>query len=104
MKNYIEKRNGAYWVIGKRISLDSIVYLFRNGSSPESIHKSFSLLTLEEIYGAIAFYLANQKVIDEYLTKEEIKTEKMQAELNNKHSEWHKKLKKTKNELLTNQI
>lgn len=54
LKSYVEYRNEAYWVEGTRISLDSIVYAFRNGLSPESIVQSFSLLTLEQVYKAIA--------------------------------------------------
>lgn len=70
-KSYIEYRNNAYWVEGTRISLDSIVYAFQQGLSPESIVQSFPLLTLEQVYGAIAFYLANRTEIDAYLTAEE---------------------------------
>ncbi|MCU0565206.1 MAG: DUF433 domain-containing protein [Oculatellaceae cyanobacterium Prado106] len=70
-KAYIEYRNEAYWVEGTRISLDSVVYAFRNGLSPESIVQSFPLLTLEQVYGAIAFYLANRQEIDIYLAAEE---------------------------------
>jgi uncharacterized protein (DUF433 family) len=76
-KQYVEKRDEGYWITGKRISLDSVVYAFRRGQSPESIRRSFPLLTLEEIYGAIAFYLANQTEIDEYLLQEEAEFEKM---------------------------
>ncbi len=65
-KSYVEYRNEAYWVEGTRISLDSIVYAFRNGLSPESIVQSFPLLTLEQVYGAIAFYLANRAETDRY--------------------------------------
>ncbi len=70
-KSYIEYRQDAYWVAGTRISLDSIVYAFRKGLSPESIVNSFPLLTLEQVYGAIAFYLANRADIDAYLEAEE---------------------------------
>ncbi len=70
-KTYIEYRNDAYWVEGTRISLDSIVYAFRQGLSPESIVQSFPLLTLELVYGAIAFYLANRAAIDAYLADQE---------------------------------
>ena len=63
-KSYIEYRQEAYWVVGTRISLDSIVYSFQRGLSPESIVQSFPLLTLEQVYGAIAFYLANHSEID----------------------------------------
>ncbi|MBG1268344.1 DUF433 domain-containing protein [Nostoc sp. WHI] len=69
-KSYIEYRQDAYWIAGTRISLDSIVYAFRKGLSPESIVNSFPLLTLEQVYGAIAFYLANRADIDAYLEAE----------------------------------
>lgn len=76
-KSYVEYRNEAYWVEGTRISLDSIVYAFRNGLSPESIVQSFPLLTLEQVYGAIAFYLANCAEIDGYLAAEEAEFDAM---------------------------
>jgi uncharacterized protein (DUF433 family) len=71
VKSYIEYRNDAYWIEGTRVSLDSIVYAFRQGLSPESIVQSFPLLTLEQVYGAITFYLANRTEIDAYLTSEQ---------------------------------
>ncbi len=70
-KSYIDRRDGGYWVIETRISLDSVVYAFRGGLSPESIVQAFPLLTLEKVYGAIAFYLANRAEIDTYLAAEE---------------------------------
>lgn len=74
MKNaYVEKRNGGYRVVGTRISLDSIIYAFKRGASPETIKRSFPLLSLEEVYGALTFYLANQKKIDTYLVESEEK-------------------------------
>ena len=69
-KAYIDYRNEGYWVAGTRISLDSIVYAFQAGQSPESIVQSFPLLTLESVYGAIAFYLAHRSEIDAYLAAE----------------------------------
>jgi uncharacterized protein (DUF433 family) len=102
MKEYVEKRDEGFWVAGKRISLDSIVYAFRRGQSPESIKRSFPLLTLEEIYGAIAFYLANQTEIDDYLVAEESEFEKMRESSGNAH--WRRKMQKARQELLTPQI
>lgn len=66
-KEYIKERGGNYYVAGTRISLDSIVHVFRRGESPEAICQNFELLRLEEVYGAIAYYLANQADIDAYL-------------------------------------
>ena len=71
-KEYIEKRNNAYFVKDSRVSLDSVVYAFLNGVSPESIAQSFPLLTLEQIYGTITYYLANQAEIDRYLQEGEL--------------------------------
>ena len=69
-KEYIEERDGNYYVVGTRISLASIGYAFRRGESPETICQNFELLRLEEVYGAIAYYLANQADIDAYLIRQ----------------------------------
>jgi len=64
---YIEQRNGGYYVAGTRISLDSVVYSFNAGQSPEAIQEDFPSLKRAQIYGAIAFYLDHQAEIDKYL-------------------------------------
>ena len=64
---YVSRREGAYWVADTRVSLDSIVYAFLNGQTAESIAKSFRVLDLERVYGAITFYLANRAEVDGYL-------------------------------------
>lgn len=79
-KDYVENVEGAYRVAGSRVSLDSIVCCFREGLSPESIAESFPTLSLEQVYGAIAFYLANESVVDEYLREGERLSCQMQAE------------------------
>jgi uncharacterized protein (DUF433 family) len=68
---YIEERNGGYYVAGTRISLDSVVYSFERGNSPEAIQKEYPLLRLPQIYGAIAFYLDHQQDILSYLEAKE---------------------------------
>ncbi len=66
---YIEQRNGGFYVAGTRVSLDSIVYSFKAGDSPETIRQNFSSLTLEQVYGAIAFYLAHEKAVDSNISR-----------------------------------
>ncbi len=72
-KEYVEERNGGFYVAGTRVSLDSIVHAFRRGESPETICQNFELLRLEEVYGAVAYYLANQAEIDAYLLRQDQK-------------------------------
>lgn len=67
-KDYVEQKDGIYKIIGSRVSLDSIIYQFLDGLSPESIaNECFPTLSLEQVYGAISFYLANRLEIDQYL-------------------------------------
>jgi uncharacterized protein (DUF433 family) len=68
---YIDQRNGGYYITGTRISLDSVVYSFNRGNSPEAIQSEYPLLKRSQIYGAIAFYLDHQAEIDEYLANSE---------------------------------
>jgi uncharacterized protein (DUF433 family) len=69
-KEYVVQTEGVYKVTGTRVSLDSVVYAFWRGQTPESIAQSFPALTLERVYGAIAFYLANRAEIDPYLERQ----------------------------------
>jgi uncharacterized protein (DUF433 family) len=72
MNEYVEQRDGGYYVAGTRISLDSVVYAFNRGDSPERIVEEFPLLDrVSRVYGAIAFYLDHKTEIDKYLEKTE---------------------------------
>src|SRR5258708_3582976 len=69
---YIEQRDRGYYVAGTRISLDSVVYAFNRGESPERILAEFPLLDkLARVYGAIAFYLDHKPDIDKHLEETE---------------------------------
>jgi uncharacterized protein (DUF433 family) len=51
---YVEQRGGGYYIAGSRVSLDSVVYAFLRGESPEGIVESFPALSLEQVLGAVA--------------------------------------------------
>jgi uncharacterized protein (DUF433 family) len=70
-REYIEERNGGYYVMGSRVSLESLIGLFLDGASPETIVDDFPTLSLEQVYGAITFYLADRARIDAYLRESE---------------------------------
>jgi hypothetical protein len=40
---YVEYRNGAYHLTNTRVTLDSLVYTYREGHSPETIAQAFWL-------------------------------------------------------------
>ena len=76
-RQYIEKRDRGYYFVGSRVSLESAVYQFLKGESPESIVQAFPSLSLEQVYGGITFYLAHRDEIDMYLEKGEARFEEL---------------------------
>jgi uncharacterized protein (DUF433 family) len=61
---YVERRDGAFYVAGSRVSLVSVVLAYRDGAAPETIRADFPTLSLEQIHGALAFYLGHQAEVD----------------------------------------
>lgn len=90
--------NDAYRVTGTRVSLDSLVYLFREGLSAESMVESFPTLTLEQVHGALAFYLAHQKEVDAYVATGEKADEAQQSESRRTNAELIAKLRRARHE------
>ena len=102
MNEYITKlENGAYRIADTRVSLDSVVYDFWDGRTPEQIVDSFPSLTLEQVYGTITFYLANKQMIDNYLYQGEIEFEKLQQGWRVKNAPLYEKLRKAREALKT---
>ena len=72
INQYVEQRDEGYWVAGSRISLESVIFAFLDGLSPETIvAECFPLLSLEQVYGAITYYLSHRNDIDMYLQEVE---------------------------------
>lgn len=72
--------HGVMRVAETRVSLDSVVIPFQNGDSPESIRSQYPSLTLEQVYGAITYYLGHKAEVDEYLRRQEIEYNRLRAE------------------------
>ncbi|MEX2176299.1 MAG: DUF433 domain-containing protein [Pirellulaceae bacterium] len=71
-KTYVRKtEQGALRVGDLDVSLDSVVIAYQQGYSAETIQQLYPALTLEEVYGAVAFYLANEVEVDQYLQRQE---------------------------------
>ncbi|MCL4261636.1 MAG: DUF433 domain-containing protein [Anaerolineae bacterium] len=72
IEQYVEQRDQGYWVSGSRVSLESVVFAFLDGLSPETIAaECFPVLTLEQVYGVITYYLSHRQEIDAYLRQAE---------------------------------
>ncbi len=58
---------GVWRVAGTRVSVDSVIYRFNEGSSPEEIVWQFDTLDLKKVYALINYYLHNREFVDKYL-------------------------------------
>ena len=94
---YVEQREGGYYIVGSRVSLDSVAYAFLRGESPEGIVESFPALSLEQVFGAVAFYLANRERIDAYLRDGRVEFAEMRDEARRKHPALYSKLEAARN-------
>lgn len=72
--------HGVMRVAGTRVSLDSLVFAFQDGSSPESIAEQFDVRTLADIYLIPGFYLRHRAEVDEYLLEQQRSGEALRLE------------------------
>jgi len=93
---YVEQRDGGYWITGTRVSLDSIAYGFLRGAAPESVAQSFPVLKLEEVYGAITYYLSHRAEVDSYLQQHDREFEALRAEARRVNPILHSKLEESR--------
>jgi uncharacterized protein (DUF433 family) len=86
-QSFVERRDEGFYVVGSRVPLAAIVREFQDGQSPEAIRLAFPTLTLEQVYGAITFYLGHKDEVDSEVAAREgaedafSETQKAPAEL-----------------------
>jgi uncharacterized protein (DUF433 family) len=98
---YVQKQHGVYRITDTRVSLDSIVYAWWAGQSAETIAQSFPVLTLEQVYGAITFYLAHQEEIDRYLEQQRADYEAKRQAARDTDPMFYRKMADARRQLLT---
>jgi uncharacterized protein (DUF433 family) len=75
-RDYIRTdEHGVLRVGASRVMLDSVLAAWSQGHSPETIRSQYPSLTLEEVYGALAWSLAHSAEVSEYLKKQDAQWE-----------------------------
>ena len=62
--NFIEHRDSGYYLVGSLVPIDRIVGEYRDGEQPEAIRSHYPTLSLEQVNGAIAFYLGHKEEVE----------------------------------------
>lgn len=90
--NYISADGDSYRITGTRVSLDSIVYDYLSGLSPEAIADNFDTLSLEQVYGAITYYLSHRDEVDQHLMRDRAKFDALRKKARDSHPLLYRKL------------
>jgi uncharacterized protein (DUF433 family) len=71
-RSYVrEDEHGVLRVSDSHVMLDSVVAAFQQGHAAETIQGQYPSLTLEQVYGAIAYYLGHEEEVEEYLRRQD---------------------------------
>jgi uncharacterized protein (DUF433 family) len=73
--------DGVVRVAGTRIPLERVVHAFIAGATPEQIAQDFDVLTVEQVYSVVNFYLQNRREVDAYLAESEREAAATRAEI-----------------------
>ena len=73
--------DGSVRIGRTRVQLGHVVDLYNYGVTPEEIVERTPVLTIEAVYGTIAFYLAHRAEIDPWLEERNATAMKLLAEL-----------------------
>jgi len=100
---YVEVREGGFYITGSRVSLASVIYAFRDGASPETIRQNFPSLSLAQVYGAIAFYLNHPQESEAYLQELKRKWEELERKGQPPSEELQQRLEQARQRLFAEQ-
>lgn len=66
-----ETEQGAVRVRGTRVSLDTVIYAYNSGATPEEIVLSYTTLSVRDVYAIITYYLDHRDTVDAYIARRE---------------------------------
>ena len=72
---------GVLRVNGTRVSLDSVIFAFKEGSTPEEIAQQYTTVNLSDVYAVISYYLQNQDEVGEYLQRRKTQRAELREEV-----------------------
>lgn len=78
-REFVERRDGSFYLRGSRVPLAHLVREFQQGEPPEAIRSHYPALSLEQVYGAIAFYLGHKDQVESDIAEREREEEAYSA-------------------------
>lgn len=74
--------HGVARVAQTRVTLDTVIEVYKAGSTPEEIARHYPSLQLADVYAVVTYYLRHRDEVEEYLTqrRQEAATIRRQAQ------------------------
>ena len=66
---------------GTRVSIDSVIYAFKEGATPEEIVQQYPTLDLKDVYAVISYYLQNRDEVETYLDQRQVERQELKKEV-----------------------
>lgn len=87
---------GSIRVADSRVSLDTIVYEYQLGATPEQIVDSYPSLNLADVHVVIAYYLTHRDEVERYISEQEREADDFFRKLESdpKQQEWRQELRR----------
>lgn len=63
--------DGVIRVGGTRVRLDTVIFAYNEGATPEEILEQYPSLKLADVYVVISYYLQNRVEVEQYLRERE---------------------------------
>lgn len=73
--------HGVMRVGSTRVSLDTVIFAFKQGSTPEEIVADYSTLDLPDVYAVITYYLQNEAEVEDYLQQRQTQRDEVRREM-----------------------
>ncbi|HEX8844342.1 MAG TPA: DUF433 domain-containing protein [Pyrinomonadaceae bacterium] len=74
-------QSGVLRVTGTRVPLDTVIFAFNEGATPEEIVQQYPTLDLKDVYAVISYYLQNRDEVGKYLAQRQVKRQETKKEI-----------------------
>ena len=72
---------GTVRIGATRVTLQTVVHAYQDGSSPEQIVLQYPSLSLADVYGVIAWYLRHTREVDDYLANQQREADELRKKI-----------------------
>ena len=67
-------------ITGTRVGIEQILWAYNDGMTADELAFQYRTVTLEQVHGILAYYLANKAAVDKYLRTQERESQERRAE------------------------